>query len=127
MHSSNHTNNLPDKMAVWHRRRMHRAEGFADRFKLALRQLCQTQMEACFLLGVSSPSNIRRYVLGEGLPSGSVLAALADLGINVNWLLTGNGSMYSNDTAGMKLREQHAQSKSEAEGVQPSFIEDLAR
>lgn len=127
MHSSNHTNNLSDKMTVWQRRRMHRAEGFPERFKQALSLICRTQMEACIMLGLSSPSNIRRYVIGEGLPGGTVLTALALTGININWLLTGSGSVFSNDAAGMKLCEQHAQTKAESDDVQQSFIEDLAQ
>ena len=45
-------------------------------------------------IGVT-PSAFNKVVKGEGLPSSKVLTPLAKLGVNINWLLTGEGEMLS--------------------------------
>ncbi|HOK05337.1 MAG TPA: helix-turn-helix transcriptional regulator [Victivallales bacterium] len=39
--------------------------------------------------------NWQGYESGENIPGGKVLQSLAKLGFNINWILTGEGSMYS--------------------------------
>lgn len=50
-----------------------------------------SQTEAGALIGVNRNS-WRRYELGE-LPNGQAMARLAELGVSIDWLLTGQGPM----------------------------------
>jgi SOS-response transcriptional repressor LexA len=68
---------------------------FADRFKIAVSEsgVADTQEALGRLLGVS-PVMIWSYRSGEKMPRMSTAARMAEaLGVNVNWLLTGQGSM----------------------------------
>lgn len=53
----------------------------------------KTQKEFAQELDISAPS-LQKYELNESVPGGLALAKLVGKGINVNWILTGNGSMY---------------------------------
>jgi len=46
-----------------------------------------------------SPQNIHRYEGGR-MPSGEFLTLLANKGININWILTGKGPMFSEEPGG---------------------------
>lgn len=39
------------------------------------------------------PQALRKYVTGESMPGGLVLIRLYDIGVNINWFLTGKGQM----------------------------------
>ncbi|MBU3741536.1 MAG: hypothetical protein FGM24_04530 [Candidatus Kapabacteria bacterium] len=90
-------------MSVWHRTRLSKVTGFGDRLRSVVDQMFDNQMEACIAFGISSPQLLRRYFTGMIVPSGSVLAAIASCGVNVNWLLTGKGELCSQDEAGTFL------------------------
>jgi hypothetical protein len=104
MHSNVHTNNALDTVSVWHRVRLAKVTGFGERLKLIVDELFDNQMEACIAFGISSPTLLRRYFTGMIVPSGSVLAAIAGCGINVNWLLTGSGDRCAHDESGESLK-----------------------
>lgn len=53
----------------------------------------KTQKEFAQELEISAPS-LQKYELNEAVPGGGALAKLSENGINVNWILTGKGSMY---------------------------------
>ena len=53
----------------------------------------KTQKEFAQELDISAPS-LQKYELNESVPGGLALAKLVEKGINVNWILTGKGSMY---------------------------------
>lgn len=53
----------------------------------------KTQKEFALELDISAPS-LQKYELDESVPGGLALAKLAEKGINVNWILTGKGSMH---------------------------------
>jgi len=51
-----------------------------------------TQKELCEKIGMKLPS-LRDYELGNRIPGGDALTTLVSVGINANWLLTGEGPM----------------------------------
>jgi transcriptional regulator with XRE-family HTH domain len=53
----------------------------------------RTQVEFAQELDISTPA-LQKYELNESVPGGLALAKLAEKEINVNWILTGKGSMY---------------------------------
>lgn len=67
------------------------SEPFRDRLKRVREQLGQSQKGMDPLLGIGKGS-WQRYELGQ-TPGGQVIAALAGLGIDAHWLLTGEGEM----------------------------------
>jgi len=54
----------------------------------------KTQKEFAQELAISAPS-LQKYELDESVPGGLALTKLVEKGINVNWILTGQGSIYS--------------------------------
>ena len=72
------------------------------RFRALRKVLGKTQKE----IGESIGGGLRtwqNYETGRSSPSWRVLHALIDMGVNVNWLLTGTGDMFSAST-----KQQHA-------------------
>lgn len=53
----------------------------------------KTQKEFAQELDISAPS-LQKYEPNESVPGGLALAKLAEKGVNVNWILTGKGSMH---------------------------------
>lgn len=53
----------------------------------------KTQKEFAQELDISAPS-LQKYELNESVPGGLALAKLSEKGIDVNWILTGKGSMH---------------------------------
>jgi transcriptional regulator with XRE-family HTH domain len=51
-----------------------------------------TQKELCEKIGMKLPS-LRDYELGNRIPGGDALTTLVSVGINANWLLSGEGAM----------------------------------
>lgn len=43
------------------------------------------------------PSHLSAYINGGRIPSGDVLKKFAAIGMNINWLLTGEGDMVGNN------------------------------
>lgn len=64
----------------------------AERLKKAREALGKNQKEMALTVGVSYRS-WQGYEDGDNVPGGNVFEALARLGLNVNWLLTGEGPM----------------------------------
>lgn len=62
------------------------------RIKEARSALGLTQKELCEQAKMKLPS-VRDYELGNSIPGGEAVAALMRVGINANWLLTGEGEM----------------------------------
>jgi len=52
-----------------------------------------TQKEFARELDISAPA-LQKYELNESVPGGLALAKLVEKGINVNWILKGEGLMY---------------------------------
>lgn len=66
----------------------------ALRLKKLRKEKNLNQSEFASLIGTSQ-ANISRYEKGEIIPSSDFLSKIADkLGVNLNWLLTGKGSMF---------------------------------
>src|SRR5690625_7157717 len=40
-----------------------------------------------------SPPSFSKYIAGQRMPGGNILQRIAQLGVNVNWLLGGGGDM----------------------------------
>ncbi len=64
----------------------------SDRLKAARAALGLSQREIAAKSGVSA-RGYQGYEDGRSVPGGDALTGLASLGINVNWLLTGDGEM----------------------------------
>lgn len=77
------------------------------RIKLARSALGITQEEMCERAGMKLPS-LRDYELGNSIPGGAAVAALATIGINANWILTGVGEvLISPDDGSLLYSESH--------------------
>jgi SOS-response transcriptional repressor LexA len=72
------------------------SETMPERLKLARKRLGLNQKEMAKLLGVSQ-SNISSYEGGLHEPNSKALSVLSENGINLNWLLTGEGEMLRSD------------------------------
>lgn len=75
---------------------MQTAENLAVRLKQARERLGLTQAEAANKSGTPLVS-LKRYEASKVIPGGEALIDLAKLGINLHWLLTGEGSMLPQD------------------------------
>jgi len=64
----------------------------ADRLKAARGALGLKQVEMGTKSGCS-PSTYQKYEQGSSVPGGEAIAGFVRLGINANWLLTGEGPM----------------------------------
>lgn len=64
-----------------------------ERLKLFRSELGLKQIEVCEVIGVSDRAYIG-YEGGRSIPGGEVLAGFIKLGLNVNWLLSGEGEMF---------------------------------
>ena len=70
------------------------AESRGDRLKAFLKARFQTVSAAAEAYGKAG-SYFNNYLNGQSMPGGEVLTWLAEQGLNVNWLLSGEGSMLS--------------------------------
>lgn len=70
---------------------------FGARLKEVLAYLFKSQLEAAYHLG-SQPSQLYKYFSGKNLPSYQFLERLAIRGVNVMWLITGQGPMMVDGT-----------------------------
>ncbi|MBS1911706.1 MAG: hypothetical protein JST22_06955 [Bacteroidetes bacterium] len=52
------------------------------------------------------PSNLHKYLSNERQPGKSTITRMADLGCNVQWLVSGEGEMFSETDAGHALRSK---------------------
>jgi transcriptional regulator with XRE-family HTH domain len=59
--------------------------------------------EFAHAMGVKPPS-VYPYLKGHKRPGASMLERLADLGLDVHWLITGEGPMLAENEAGQELR-----------------------
>jgi len=66
--------------------------GLAERIKIVRESLGMSQTAIAKAADSSLPS-WQGYEAGKNVPGGKVLEALAHLGFNVNWILTGEGQM----------------------------------
>ena len=71
----------------------------ADRLKIVRNSLGMSQSAIAQAAGSSLPS-WQGYEAGKNIPGGKVLEALACMKIDVNWLLTGEGSMTTSAVGG---------------------------
>src|SRR6266568_9453234 len=79
----------------------------ATRFKVVRESLGHSQRDMAKALN-SSLGALQSYESGKSVPGGNVLEALARMGFNVNWLLTGLGNMRlvtAGDVWSEKMRE----------------------
>jgi len=70
----------------------------ADRLKELRRLLGYSQREMAGFLEINAQS-WQGYEAGSSVPGGKSLEALAQKGFNINWLLTGVGSIYQEDNS----------------------------
>lgn len=53
------------------------------------------------------PQQLQPYVSGERFPKDDLLEKIAMMGCNLNWLVTGEGSMYADNEAGWALQRKN--------------------
>lgn len=71
----------------------------SDRLKRVRESLGYTQKEMAKAI-LTNPQTWQVYEAGKSVPGGNVLEALARMGFNVNWILTGEGVMKRESTDG---------------------------
>lgn len=74
-------------------------EGVAQRLREARESLGLTQRAFCSNTEIPLPS-LKDYEGGKSIPGGDALARYGFCGINVNWLLTGDGDMHASRVSG---------------------------
>lgn len=92
---------------VFHRASMGLKMNLAERLKKVRENLGFTQKEMAKALG-TNPQTWQVYESGKSVPGGNVFEALARLGFNVNWILTGLGSkhtVHAGDVWSEKMKE----------------------
>jgi phage repressor protein C with HTH and peptisase S24 domain len=101
--------------------------GIPERLKEARNQLGLKQGEMAAQSGVSARA-YQGYEAGRSVPGGDAIQGFVRVGINSNWLLTGEGEMLVNDLVPRSRydwdKDIHAKSKQETE--LPSPISDLS-
>lgn len=70
-----------------------------QRMKEARKALRMTQDDLAAKVGGASKRGIQDNEAGKSMPGGQVVGTLATLGINVNWLMTGDGKVLLKDLA----------------------------
>ncbi len=70
----------------------HSGENLSDRLKLARAALSLNQKEFASKSGVGF-SSYQKYEMGLSIPGGDAIRGFVQLGINANWLITGDGEM----------------------------------
>lgn len=75
----------------------------SDRLKKVRESSGRTQKELATALNVSLTA-IQGYEAGRQIPGGNILESLARLGVDINWLLTGEGAM-NKGFSGIETRE----------------------
>ncbi len=83
-------------------------EEFARRFVYATDLAFDSQLEACYVLGISGPSQIRRYRIALGYPGGDVLGSIAEAGLSTDWLHRGYGQMTNASPNASAMRQRMA-------------------
>lgn len=66
--------------------------------------LCKTQLDACYVLKLASPSQMSRYVRCLGAPSFDVLMNIGIVGINLNWLVFGEGPQWTDTPTSQRVQ-----------------------
>lgn len=67
-------------------------DDIAPRLKQVRAELCYTQKQIADAVGARTPS-WKDNEVGKTIPGGKVLAGLSKLGVNIDWVLTGEGEM----------------------------------
>ena len=70
------------------------SETLADRLKRFYESNYSTQREFAEAVGINS-TTLYRYMKGISKPTLNILAKMQNSGLSINWLLSGEGSMYS--------------------------------
>lgn len=79
-------------------------ESIAQRLKQLRKHFGKSQKEMVETLGISLPA-IQAYECGRNYPGGNVFMAIAMLGGNANWILTGSGEMLIADEEAKQIDE----------------------
>jgi hypothetical protein len=74
--------------------------GFGNRLLQIVEVSFDRYMDACYHFQIASVSQLKRYIAEQNFPAAAVFVAIARYGYSVNWLLTGEGSMFADTEAG---------------------------
>lgn len=75
----------------------------ASRMRLIIYLAFDRQLDACYHFQISSITQLKKYFVGDNLPSAAVLMAIANYGFDIGWLLTGNGGLFMQSPQGEAL------------------------
>ncbi|MEX1011394.1 MAG: hypothetical protein WDZ29_04970 [Balneolaceae bacterium] len=53
------------------------------------------------------PQALAKYLKGQSMPGGHILIRLHDIGVNINWFLTGLGELLHRRTGGVAEPDEH--------------------
>lgn len=96
-----------------------------DRLKLALEQKNMSIKDFSLISGIAYRS-LQNYLRGEREPNADALAALSThLGISADWLLTGRGNMFHEDSKQEQQQEAPQPSFSKADLTLLKMLNDL--
>ena len=80
-------------------------EHFGTRLRIWTGLVYATRFKACVALEIQPPT-LYRYFKAENAPGSEFLTRLASEGCSISWLLTGEGSIFSESDTGMALAKQ---------------------
>lgn len=83
------------------------------KIKFLIAEIFGTQRRLADAVGIST-SSMTEYIKNDRSPNGDVLKKFVDAGISANWLLSGEGDIFTTNDAGLALAELY-QAKREAE------------
>ncbi len=79
---------------------------FSDRLRTITKIIDFSQKRLAEMLGTSHQA-VQQWMSGRTFPSSEMQVKILELGININWLLSGNGSAFADNEKGLLLKERH--------------------
>lgn len=79
---------------------------FNGRMQYIVRRFFKSHLAACYHFHISSQTQLKNYFHLHCFPGWRVLLAILEYGISVEWLMTGHGSLFANNEAGIRLQLQ---------------------
>ncbi len=83
---------------------------FGDRLNKFIQQNFGSNIRFAEIVGVKFTS-VSRYIYNKSMPGGEMLSKFYESGLSIDWLISGNGSMYSINSEGRKLKMKYQESK----------------
>ena len=122
----------PPKKAAFTSIEMPKIEGvrlnlpeIGERLRLARKALGMTQEALAALAGSKSKRGLQENEKGNAMPGGHIVGALAQAGINTNWIFTGAGPMLMPDLPSTMSSLEYPAHQSVSYAVHESVVDTL--